>query len=145
MLAAAAAMALGTVLSRFASSQSDPVAITGWHMLIGGVPLLAGVGWEGPLLPSWTAAEWGWMAYATVLGSALAYGLFFWFASSGDLTGFTALTFLTPVFALFCGVWLLEEQLRPLQWLGAALALVSVLLINQRQQLWRGTVPAEQS
>jgi drug/metabolite transporter (DMT)-like permease len=35
--------------------------------------------------------------------------------------------------------------LRPLQWLGAALALVSVLLINQRQQLWRGPVPAEQS
>ena len=144
MLGAAAAMALGTVLSRYASSQSDPVAITGWHMLIGGVPLLAGVGWEGPLVPSWTVAEWGWMAYATVLGSALAYGLFFWFANSGDLTGFTALTFLTPVFALLCGVWLLEEQLQPLQWLGAALALVSVLLINQRQQLWRGTVPADQ-
>jgi drug/metabolite transporter (DMT)-like permease len=144
MLGAAAAMALGTVLSRYASSQSDPVAITGWHMLIGGVPLLAGVGWQGALLPSWTGAEWGLMAYATVLGSALAYGLFFWFASSGDLTGFTALTFLTPVFALLCGVWLLDEQLQPLQWLGAGLALVSVLLINRRQQLWRGPVPAEQ-
>ena len=84
------------------------------------------------------------MAYATVLGSALAYGLFFWFASSGDLTGFTALTFLTPVFALLCGVLLLEEQLRPLQWLGAGLALVSVLLINRRQQLWQGTRLVEQ-
>jgi drug/metabolite transporter (DMT)-like permease len=73
-----------------------------------------------------------------VLGSALAYGLFFLFASRGDLTGFTALTFLTPVFALLCGVVWLGEQLRPLQWLGAALALVSVLLINRRQQLWQG-------
>jgi drug/metabolite transporter (DMT)-like permease len=77
------------------------------------------------------------MAYATLLGSALAYGLFFWFASRGDLTGFLALTFLTPVFALLCGRLLLQEHLQPLQWLGAALALVSVLLLNRRQLLWR--------
>jgi drug/metabolite transporter (DMT)-like permease len=33
-------------------------------------------------------------------------------------------------------VLLLSEQLRPLQWFGAALALVSVVLINRRKQLW---------
>jgi drug/metabolite transporter (DMT)-like permease len=145
MLAAAAAMALGTVLSRYASRQSDPVAITGWHMLIGGLPLLGGVGLEGSSLPVWSPMEWGLMAYAAVLGSALAYGLFFWFANSGDLTGFTALTFLTPVFALLCGVLLLDEQLRPLQWLGALLALMSVLLISRRQQLWQGNPLVQQS
>ncbi|MFZ9464086.1 MAG: EamA family transporter, partial [Vulcanococcus sp.] len=68
--------------------------------------------------------------------SALAYGLFFWFASSGDLTSFTSLTFLTPVFALLCGVALLGEGLQPLQWAGVLLALVSVLLINRRASLW---------
>ncbi|MCX5938782.1 MAG: DMT family transporter, partial [Cyanobium sp. LacPavin_0920_WC12_MAG_62_9] len=160
MLGAAAAMAVGTVLCRYASRHSDPVAITGWHMLLGSAPLLLGalitplvapVGAElapvgfGPafwsaLWPAWSAGQWGLMAYATVLGSALAYGLFFWFASSGDLTGFTALTFLTPVFALLCGVLFLEESLEPLQWVGALLALVSVLLINRRQQLWQGTL-----
>jgi drug/metabolite transporter (DMT)-like permease len=160
MLGAAAAMAAGTVLCRYASRHSDPVAITGWHMLLGSAPLLvgavitplvvpggpelapAGLGpdlWSA-LWPTWSAGQWGLMAYATVLGSALAYGLFFWFASSGDLTGFTALTFLTPVFALLCGVLFLEESLEPLQWVGALLALVSVLLINRRQQLWQGRV-----
>ncbi len=141
MLGAAAAMAIGTVLSRYASRQSDPVAITGWHMVLGSLPLLLGALIDSPqgLWPSWTASEWGLMAYATVFGSALAYGLFFWFASSGDLTGFTALTFLTPVFALLCGVLLLQESLEPLQWLGASLALASVLLINRRQQLWGGS------
>ena len=144
MLGAAAAMAAGTVLSRFASRRSDPVAVTGWHMLIGALPLLVGVGLQGfgvvaepaPLWPAWNGVQWLLAAYAALLGSALAYGLFFWFASSGDLTGFTALTFLTPVFALLCGVLLLGEQLRPLQWLGAAVALGSVLLINRRQPLW---------
>jgi drug/metabolite transporter (DMT)-like permease len=156
MLGAAAAMAAGTVLCRYATRYSDPVAITAWHMLLGSAPLLlgavitplvtpggpAGLGqnfWSA-LWPLWSPGQWALMAYATVLGSALAYGLFFWFASSGDLTGFTALTFLTPVFALLCGVLFLEESLEPLQWVGALLALVSVLLINRRQQLWQGTL-----
>ena len=154
MLAAAAAMAVGTVLCRFASRRSDPVAITGWHLLLGGLPLVLAVlvppmlevGGQRALAlaavwPQWSWGEWGLMAYASLLGSALAYGLFFWFASSGDLTGFTALTFLTPVFALLCGGVLLGERLRPLQWLGVLLALASVLLVNRRGVLWHGPGP----
>ena len=144
MLAAALAMALGTVISRYACRHSDPVAVTGWHMLLGALPLLLGSA-LAPLVdpaapafwPSWSGIDWALMAYAALFGSALAYGLFFWFASQGDLTSFTSLTFLTPVFALLCGVVLLGEGLRPLQWCGAALALVSVLLINRRAQLWQ--------
>ncbi|MFM9042323.1 MAG: DMT family transporter [Vulcanococcus sp.] len=143
MLAAALAMALGTVISRYACRHSDPVAVTGWHLLLGAVPLLLGSATTSLLNPAapvfwpqWSALDWGLMAYAAVFGSALAYGLFFWFASRGDLTSFTSLTFLTPVFALLCGVVLLQEQLRPLQWAGAGLALVSVVLINRRTQLW---------
>jgi drug/metabolite transporter (DMT)-like permease len=143
MLAAALAMALGTVISRYACRHSDAVAVTGWHMLLGALPLVAGsallpvVSPEAPpFWPHWSLLQWGLMAYAALLGSAVAYGLFFWFANHGDLTSFTSLTFLTPVFALLCGVVLLEEQLEPLQWLGAALALVSVVLINRRALLW---------
>jgi drug/metabolite transporter (DMT)-like permease len=153
MLGAAAAMAVGTVLSRYATKHSDALVVTGWHMLLGGLPLVLGAAWMaqssasdgGPqaamalgFWPQWTASQWGLMAYASLLGTALAYGLFFWFASQGDLTGFSALTFLTPVFALLSGLLFLEESLRPLQWLGALLALLSVLLIHQRQPLWQG-------
>jgi drug/metabolite transporter (DMT)-like permease len=142
MLLAAAAMAVGTLLSRWACRHSDPLAVTGWHMLLGGLPLLA-LSLGGPLAdplrlwPQLSLAQWGLVAYASLLGSALAYGLFFWFASSGDLTGFTSLTFLTPVFALSTGLVLLGEHLQPLQWLGVALALGSVLLINRRAELWQ--------
>jgi drug/metabolite transporter (DMT)-like permease len=143
MLAAALAMALGTVISRYACRHSDAVAVTGWHMVMGGLPLLAGSALlpvfradVPPFWPHWSLLQWGLMAYAALLGSAVAYGLFFWFANHGDLTSFTSLTFLTPVFALLCGLLLLEEQLEPLQWLGAALALVSVVLINRRALLW---------
>lgn len=150
MLGAAAAMAVGTVLSRYACRQSDPLVVTGWHMVLGGVPLLLAIAAgplldpsSPPLLPAWSGGDWALMAYASLFGSALAYGLFFWFASSGDLTGFTALTFLTPVFALLCGELLLGERLRPLQWFGVLLALTSVLLINRRRVLWQGSPQAE--
>ncbi|MFM2158954.1 MAG: hypothetical protein RLZZ124_1428, partial [Cyanobacteriota bacterium] len=144
MLAAALAMALGTVMSRYACRHSDPVAVTGWHMLLGALPLLiTSALWPlidpaaAPFWPHWSGLDWALMAYAALLGSALAYGLFFWFASQGDLTSFTSLTFLTPVFALLCGVALLGEGLQPLQWCGAALALLSVVLINRRARLWQ--------
>ncbi|MBE9041314.1 DMT family transporter, partial [Oscillatoriales cyanobacterium LEGE 11467] len=75
---------------------------------------------------------WGWCAllYSTVFGSAIAYGLFFYFASRGNLVNLSSLTFMTPVFALFFGNLFLSEVLTPLQWSGAAIALVSVWTIE---------------
>jgi drug/metabolite transporter (DMT)-like permease len=70
-----------------------------------------------------------------VFGSALAYGLFFYFASKGNLTSLSALTFLTPIFALIFGGLFLNETLTLLQFGGVAVTLVSVLAINQREAI----------
>ena len=141
MLLAALAMAFGTVLIRYASRHSDPVVTTGWHMLLGTLPLLLFSGLErGFAPPAWSGFDWTRMAFASLLGSALAYGLFFWFASRRDLTGFSSLGFLTPVFALATGGWFLGERLAPLQWFGVFLVLLSVLCVSQRRRLWE---PAE--
>jgi drug/metabolite transporter (DMT)-like permease len=80
-------------------------------------------------------AEWGAIAYSVIFGSALAYGLFFYFAASGSLTSLSALTFLTPVFALVFGNLFLTELLSPIECCGVALTLVSIYLINQRDVL----------
>ena len=138
MLCAAMAMALGTVLIRFTCKGSDPIAVTGWHMIFGRLPLviwhLFDESW--PFVPQWSLQEWSLMAYSTFLGSALAYGLFFWFASRKELTSFSTLAFLTPVFALVSGgVWL-GERLDSLQWVGVFFVLFSVFLVSQRARLW---------
>ena len=144
MLLAALAMAVGTVLIRFACRHSDPVATTAWHMLLGGLPLLLIAEFEqGSLLPAWDLADWMRMAYASVLGSALAYGLFFWFARRRDLTSFSSLGFLTPVFALATGGWLLGERLDPLQWVGVLMVLISVICVSQRRRLWEPEIRVE--
>ncbi|WP_320674236.1 DMT family transporter [Prochlorococcus sp. MIT 1341] len=138
MLGAAIAMACGTVLIRFACKESDPVAVTGWHMVLGSIPL---IGWHlvektWPIVPNWTVLDWGLMTYASLFGSAIAYGLFFWFASKEELTSFSTLAFLTPVFALASGGFWLGERLEFLQWIGVGLVLISVVLVSQRRRFW---------
>jgi drug/metabolite transporter (DMT)-like permease len=141
MLLAALSMAVGTVLSRYVSRHVDPVVATGWHMIVGGLPLFGLSAWgETQQWQQMTVTDWGALGYATVLGSAIAYGLFFYFAASGSLTSLSALTFLTPVFALFFGNLFLGETLSELQWFGVGLTLVSIYGINQRDAIaqWLG-------
>ncbi|KAF3885421.1 MULTISPECIES: DMT family transporter [Nostocales] len=136
MLLAALSMAVGTVLIRFVCRHADPVTATGWHMILGGLPLW-GVSavTESQQIQNLVPSDWLALCYATVFGSAIAYGLFFYFASSGSLTSLSSLTFLTPVFALLFGNLLLQEVLSPVQWVGVGLTLVSIYLINQRDTL----------
>ncbi|AFY94528.1 DMT family transporter [Chamaesiphon minutus] len=137
MLLAALSMAVGTILIPFVTKYVDPVIATGWHMIIGGVPLAIGSFYLES--NQWTAINsYDWLAigYSTIFGSAIAYGLFFYFASKGNLTSLSSLTFLTPVFALLFGSLFLGEALDLLQWCGVSLTLVSILLINQRDYIW---------
>jgi drug/metabolite transporter (DMT)-like permease len=136
MLLASLSMALGTVAIPYISRYSNPVVATGWHMIIGGLPLLGISYWQES--SQWSEIDWqGWLSlgYATVFGSAIAYGIFFYLASKGNLTSLSALTFLTPVFALLFGNLILAEVLSPLQSLGVCLTLVSIYLINQRENI----------
>jgi drug/metabolite transporter (DMT)-like permease len=136
MLLAALSMAVGTVLIRFVTKYADPVTATGWHMILAGLPLWGiSLGWEEQQWQNLVLSDWLALSYATVFGSAIAYGLFFYFASSGNLTSLSSLTFLTPIFALIFGHLLLSEVLTPVQWSGVLLTLVSIYLINQRETL----------
>ncbi|MBV5257795.1 DMT family transporter [Synechococcus moorigangaii CMS01] len=136
MLGASLSMAVGTILIRYVSRYADPVMATGWHMILGGIPLfiasdqLETLQWQFISPSGWWA-----LVYATVFGSAIAYGLFFYLASEGNLTSLSALTFLTPVFALIFGNLLLGEKLSLLQWAGVGLTLISIYLINQREKI----------
>lgn len=136
MLLASLSMAVGTVLVRWVCKYADPVVATGWHLILGGLPLLAlSAGFESQQWVNMDISGWMAMGYSTVFGSAIAYGLFFYFASSGSLTSLSALTFLTPVFALGFGNLFLGEVLSHLQSVGVGLTLVSIYLINQRDVL----------
>ena len=138
MLAAAFSMALGTILIKFTCKKSDPVAVTGWHMILGSIPLITKYSLDTKLqsLPDWSFYYWGLMSFASIFGGAIAYGLFFYFANKKEITGFSTLAFLTPVFALLSGGIWLDERLTTIQWIGVVFVLVSVFFVSQRKSLW---------
>jgi drug/metabolite transporter (DMT)-like permease len=133
MLGASLSMAIGTILIRPVVRYADPVMATGWHMIIGGLPLLL-ISNQFEQNQWQDLSAWGWlgMAYMAIMGSAIAYGLFFFFASSGSLTTLSALTFSTPVFALMFSSLFLGENLTLAQWLGVILTLSSIYLVSMR-------------
>ncbi len=136
MLLAALSMSAGTVLMGYVKRHADPIVATGWHMILGGIPLaVLSALWEPYPIDNLLVSDWMGLLYATVFGTALTYGMFFYLTASGNMTSVSALIFLTPVFALLFSSLFLGEQLTNLQWGGVMLTLVSVYLVNQREQV----------
>ena len=136
MVFAALSMSFGTIIIRKVRDYVDPVMATGWHLFLGGIPLMV---WsllsESNQWQNLSGESWLGLCYAMVFGTAVTYGLFFFLAANGNLTSVSALIFLTPVFALTFSYFFLDEQLTQFQWIGVSLTLVSVYLVNQRQEL----------
>jgi len=138
MFFAAQSMAVGTVMVRWVcgTHKVDAIVATGWHMLLGGLPLLAASAAREPELYTRLAAtglpagEWAALGYASLLGGAVAYAAFFSAAKTGNLVRLSSLTFLTPVFAAMGGYAVLGEQLTAQQLLGAVIALGGISLIS---------------
>jgi drug/metabolite transporter (DMT)-like permease len=136
MLMAALSMSFSTIIVRYVKQHADPIVATGWHMILGGIPLIVLSGlWETQQITNLQSLDWLGLGYATVFGTAVTYGIFFFLAAVGNMTSVSALIFLTPVFALLFSSLFLGERLTQFQWLGVAFTLISVYLVNQREQI----------
>ncbi|KAF3781480.1 WAT1-related protein [Nymphaea thermarum] len=138
MLLAAQSMAIGTVMVRWVSKYSDPVMATGWHMVIGGLPLLAiSILNHDPAitgsLRELTLNDLSALAYTSIFGSAISYGVYFYNATKGSLTQLSSLTFLTPMFASIFGYLYLDETFSTAQLAGAAVTLIGIYMVNFRR------------
>ncbi|KAK6917974.1 EamA domain [Dillenia turbinata] len=135
MLLAAQSMAVGTIMVRWVSNYSDPVMATGWHMVIGGLPLavISVLNHDPALsggLQELSVEDILSLLYTSVFGSAISYGVFFYNATRGSLTKLSSLTFLTPMFASFFGFLYLGETFSPLQLGGALVTVVAIYMVN---------------
>jgi drug/metabolite transporter (DMT)-like permease len=136
MILAALSMSFGTIIIRFVKEHADPIVATGWHMIIGSIPLIIfSLLWESNQIDRLDALQWSGLGYATIFGTAVTYGMFFYLAATGNITSVSALIFLTPVFALLFSSYFLREELTQFQWVGVVLTLISVYLVNQRQEI----------
>ncbi|CAM8906715.1 unnamed protein product [Rhodiola kirilowii] len=133
MLLAAQSMAVGTVMVRWVSKYSDPVMATGWHMIIGGLPIVIisvlnhEPALQGSLIELSTNDVIA-LVYTSIFGSAISYGLYFYNATRGSLTKLSSLTFLTPMFASLFGFLYLGETFTPLQCVGALVTIAAIYM-----------------
>ncbi|XP_039048998.1 WAT1-related protein At3g02690, chloroplastic isoform X2 [Hibiscus syriacus] len=139
MLLAAQSMAVGTVMVRWVSKYSDPIMATGWHMVIGGLPLLGISILSCDPIFSGSFQELSVndllaLFYTSIFGSAVSYGVFFYSATKGSLTKLSSLTFLTPMFASIFGFLYLGETFSPLQLVGAVVTVVAIYMVNFRDR-----------
>lgn len=128
-LVAAVAITGGTLLSR-QFDRSDVIQVAGWSFVIGGAALAAVAGAiEGVPHIEWTARFAASLAFLAVVGTAVAFWIWFTEAQRSPLAQVAAWTFLVPVFGVFLGLVVAGE--RPEGWtlLGITLVLASMWAI----------------
>jgi probable blue pigment (indigoidine) exporter len=127
-LGGTASMALGLVLTkRWGRPEASLLTTTGWQLTAGGLllaPLALGV--EG-LPATLTGANVAGYAYLTVVGTALAYTVWFWGLERLPAARVSLLGLLSPLVATAVGWAALGQSLTPVQVLGMVLAFGAVL------------------
>ncbi|MCC3278395.1 EamA family transporter [Arthrobacter sp. zg-Y40] len=127
-LGGAVAMAAGVVLTKKWGTPETLLATTSWQLVAGGlfllpVALLA----EGPP-PALTGTNLAGYAYLGLVGTALAYSLWFRGLHRLPASGMALLGLLSPVVAAAAGWLLVGQALSPGQCLGAAVVLATLVL-----------------
>ncbi|TQS45836.1 EamA family transporter [Cryptosporangium phraense] len=130
-LGGAASMAAGIVLAKRWTSPASPLTTTAWQLIAGGLVLapLAFVVEGAP--PHLSAPAIGGYTYLSIVGTGLAYVL--WFRGLAVLpAGSTSfLGLLSPVVAVLAG-WLVADQaLTPAQAAGVVIALAAVVVATR--------------
>ncbi|NUP82148.1 MAG: EamA family transporter [Nonomuraea sp.] len=140
-LGGAVVMATGVVLSKRWTSPAPLLATTGWQLVAGGL-LLAPVAFlvEGPPPAHLTGENLAGYAYLTIVGSALAYALWFRGIRALSATKVTFLGLLSPVVATALGWLVLGQRLTLAQVLGA-LVVLAALVAAQLQPVRRRPAP----
>ena len=126
-LAGAVVMAFGVVLSKRWTSPAPLLATTGWQLVAGGLVLLPVAFLTEGAPPAMTVQNILGYAYLTILGSAVAYAL--WFRGIRDLsaTDATFLLLLSPVTATILGWLVLDQRLTTPQVIGGLIVLVALV------------------
>ncbi len=89
--------------------------------------------------------DWFAIIWLGVLGTAVAYLIFFRVIERWGATRTTLVTYVIPVVAIGLGFVVLGERLRPVELVGAALIIAGVVLVNAnigQRPLFRGTPDA---
>ncbi|WP_414584123.1 DMT family transporter [Scytonema sp. PCC 10023] len=134
-MAGAATMGLGTVLVKQWKRPVSLLAFTAWQLAVGGIVLLPiALVIEGPITHLSTPNLLGFV-YLGLVGTGVAYALWFRGIDKLKASSVSYLGLISPVVATLIGFVLLHQTFTPIQLIGIAIVLMSVLIGQQTHQL----------
>jgi drug/metabolite transporter (DMT)-like permease len=129
---AAIGVSVGNIAIKRLAGQVDPIMAMGFQLLIGAAPLaLLSVLTEDISLLSRSMEFVLILVALAVLGSSLAFWLWFEALERVDLNRANAFTFLVPIFGLMIGAAFFGERLEAIQTVGVVLVLTGILLVQR--------------
>jgi len=128
--------AYSNVLVKAYGKHLDPAILAGGQMFFGLIPLLLiGIPWEGnPLNFNWTPMAVVSLIYLAVVGSVVAFLLYYWLVQNMDVTKTMLIALVTPVVAVTLGMLVLDEQLHGRTLLGGLMIISGIAIIVTRQR-----------
>ena len=132
---AAAAWALGSVLSKHLTLPAGPMA-SGAEMITAGITLLLGSLLSGERLDHMpTAAGWGALLYLVVFGSIVAFSAYMYLLKNVRPAAATSYAYVNPAVAVLLGVMFAGETIGSEECLAMVVIISAVVLIGLPQ--WR--------
>lgn len=130
-LAAAIAWAATTVTVRLSSLAQAAVTQTLFYQLAGSFILLLGLAFfMGQAVVQWTPLVIGSLAFHTLIVSFASFLAWFWLLRNYLASRLGVFSFLTPLFGIIFGVWLLDENIEANFIFGTALVLLGILVVS---------------
>jgi drug/metabolite transporter (DMT)-like permease len=127
--------AFSNVLVKAKAKHLDPSVTAAGQMLFGLVPLLVlGFLLEGnPLRFHWTVRALISVLYLAIVGTVIAFVLYYWLIQHMDVTKTLLISLITPVVAVILGMLVLSEQLTWRTLAGGAMIISGIGLIVVRR------------
>lgn len=136
LVLSAVCVAYANVLVKAYGRNLEPAILAAGQMLFGLVPLLlVGISFEGnPLRFHWTAIAVVALLYLALVGSVIAFLLYYWLVHHMDVTNTMLIALVTPVVAVTLGVLVLDERMDWRTLAGGGLIVSGIGLIVTRRK-----------
>jgi len=134
------------VLVKAYATQIDPQVLAAGQMICGFPPLLiVGIATEGnPFHFHWTMRAFISLAYLVVVGSVIAFGLYYWLVRHMEVTKTMLIALATPVVAVVLGMIVLHERLNWRLFAGGACIIGGLgMIVLRKRQKTVSTIPDE--
>jgi drug/metabolite transporter (DMT)-like permease len=124
-------VAYSNVLIKARGKALDPAIISAVQMFVGLIPLLAiGIPLEGnPFNFRWTLMAIVSLFYLALVGSVIAFLLYYWLMRNMDVTKSMLIALVTPVVAVVLGMLVLDEELSWRTVVGGAMIMSGIGMI----------------